>query len=35
MDGRGISTSTDPDSKAEFGPYLPGIEVIPYNDYLL
>ena len=28
-----ISASTDPDSKAEFGPYLPGIEVIPYNDY--
>ena len=27
-----ISASTDPDAKAEFGPYLPGIEVIPYND---
>lgn len=27
-----ISGSTDPDSKGGFGPYLPGLEVIPYND---
>ena len=27
-----ISMSTDPDSKAGFGPYTPGFEVIPYND---
>jgi ornithine--oxo-acid transaminase len=27
-----ISASTDPDSKAGFGPYMPGIEIIPYND---
>lgn len=27
-----VSLSTDPDSKAGFGPYLPGITVIPYND---
>jgi len=27
-----ISASTDPDSKDGFGPYLPGIEVVPYND---
>ncbi|MBL6875379.1 MAG: ornithine--oxo-acid transaminase [Chitinophagales bacterium] len=27
-----ISGSTDPDSRAGFGPYLPGLEVIPYND---
>jgi ornithine--oxo-acid transaminase len=27
-----ISASTDPDSKAGFGPYLPGIEVIDYNN---
>lgn len=27
-----ISMSTDPDSKASFGPYTPGFEVIPYND---
>ncbi|UBM57971.1 ornithine--oxo-acid transaminase [Marinilongibacter aquaticus] len=27
-----VSASTDPQSKAEFGPYLPGIEIISYND---
>ncbi len=27
-----ISFSTDPVAKNEFGPYLPGFEVIPYND---
>ena len=27
-----ISMSTDPDSKAGFGPYTPGFVVIPYND---
>jgi len=27
-----ISMSTDPESKAGFGPYTPGFEVIPYND---
>lgn len=27
-----ISMSTDPDSKASFGPYTPGFVVIPYND---
>jgi ornithine--oxo-acid transaminase len=27
-----ISASTDPDAKNEFGPYMPGLEVIPYND---
>ncbi len=27
-----ISMSTDPDSKASFGPYTPGFIVIPYND---
>jgi len=27
-----ISMSTDPDSKAKFGPYTPGFEIIPYND---
>ncbi len=26
-----ISASTDPDCRDGFGPYLPGIEVIPYN----
>ncbi len=29
-----ISMSTDPDSKAGFGPYTPGFEVIPYNDLI-
>lgn len=27
-----ISSSTDPDSYAGFGPYMPGFEVIPYDD---
>jgi ornithine--oxo-acid transaminase len=27
-----ISASTDPDSRKGFGPYLPGIQIIPYND---
>lgn len=27
-----ISFSTDPDSKANFGPYNPGYVIIPYND---
>ncbi len=27
-----VSMSTDPDSKANFGPYTPGFIVIPYND---
>jgi len=27
-----ISGSTDPDSRSGFGPYMPGYEVIPYND---
>lgn len=27
-----ISASTDPDSRTGFGPYMPGFEVIPYND---
>jgi ornithine--oxo-acid transaminase len=27
-----ISASTDPDARNEFGPYMPGFEVIPYND---
>ena len=27
-----ISTSTDPSSFRGFGPYMPGFEVIPYND---
>ncbi len=27
-----ISMSTDPESKANFGPYTPGFEVVPYND---
>lgn len=27
-----ISMSTDPDAKAEYGPYTPGFIVIPYND---
>jgi len=27
-----ISLSTDPDARGDYGPYLPGIEVIPYND---
>jgi ornithine--oxo-acid transaminase len=27
-----ISTSTDPSSHGGFGPFMPGFEVIPYND---
>ncbi|PSC75752.1 Ornithine mitochondrial [Micractinium conductrix] len=27
-----ISSSTDPDSYEGFGPFMPGFEVIPYND---
>jgi len=27
-----ISFSTDPAARKEFGPYMPGYEVIPYND---
>ena len=27
-----ISSSTDPSSRAGFGPYMPGYEIIPYND---
>ncbi len=27
-----VSASTDPDCRDGFGPYLPGIEIIPYND---
>jgi len=27
-----ISFSTDPDSKKDFGPFVPGYEIIPYND---
>lgn len=27
-----ISASVDPGAVADYGPYLPGIEVIPYND---
>jgi len=29
-----ISSSTDPLSKEGFGPYMPGFELIPYNDLL-
>ena len=27
-----VSASQDADAKKDFGPYLPGIEVVPYND---
>ncbi|MDD3788967.1 MAG: ornithine--oxo-acid transaminase [Petrimonas sp.] len=27
-----VSLSTDPDAKKDYGPYTPGIEIIPYND---
>jgi ornithine--oxo-acid transaminase len=27
-----ISSSTDPSAKNDFGPYMPGYEIIPYND---
>ncbi|SEW46643.1 ornithine--oxo-acid transaminase [Chitinophaga sp. YR573] len=29
-----ISFSTDPSSRTDFGPFMPGYEVIPYNDLL-
>jgi len=28
-----ISFSSDPSAKANFGPYMPGFEVIPFNDF--
>lgn len=27
-----VSLSTDPESRKDYGPYVPGIEVVPYND---
>lgn len=27
-----ISTSQDPDSYGDFGPFVPGFEIVPYND---
>eukprot|EP00210_Caulerpa_lentillifera_P005969 g5704.t1 len=27
-----VSTSTDPDCYSDFGPYMPGFDIIPYND---
>ena len=27
-----VSASTDPSSRGDFGPYLPGIEIVPYDD---
>lgn len=27
-----VSISTDPDARADYGPYTPGFETIPYND---
>lgn len=27
-----ISASTDPDSRRDFGPFLPGFQIIPYDD---
>ncbi len=27
-----ISASTDPESRGGFGPYMPGFDIIPYND---
>ena len=27
-----ISSSQDPDSYGDFGPYVPGFEIVPYND---
>lgn len=29
-----ISFSTDPSSKKNFGPFMPGFEIIPYNDLI-
>ncbi len=28
-----VSMSTDPDSYGGFGPFTPGFEIVPYNDY--
>ena len=28
-----VSMSDDPDSRTDFGPFVPGIELVPYNDY--
>ena len=28
-----VSFSDDPDSKLNFGPFVPGIELVPYNDF--
>ena len=27
-----ISFSTDPEARADFGPYTPGFEIVPYGD---
>jgi ornithine--oxo-acid transaminase len=27
-----VSASTDPSSRSDFGPFLPGFQIIPYND---
>ncbi len=27
-----VSSSSDPDSYADYGPYMPGFELVPYND---
>jgi ornithine--oxo-acid transaminase len=29
-----VSFSDDPDSKENFGPFVPGIELVPYNDVI-
>ncbi len=28
-----VSMSDDPDSRIDFGPFVPGIELVPYNDF--
>ena len=28
-----VSMSDDPDSKHGFGPFVPGIELVPFNDF--
>lgn len=28
-----ISASMDPDARNEFGPYMPGLVIVPYNDF--
>ena len=28
-----VAMSDDPDSRSGFGPFVPGIELVPYNDY--